>query len=114
MLAAQAIPASDITPAGIMHFGVTLQEASTARDKHERKLAGSLIWQVLADAGRFPEDTPVTMRLATVGGRKTATELVDTSSSVVRVFQVVLRELRRCSRGDRYGPLDPAQPAPCA
>jgi integrase len=78
MLAAQSIPASDITPAGIMHFGMTLQEVSTAHDKHGRKLAGSLVWQVLADAGRFPEGTPVTMRLATVGGRKTVTELVDT------------------------------------
>jgi len=78
MLAVQAIPASDITPAGIMHFGVTLQEVSTAKDKHGRKLAGSLVWQVLADAGRFPDGTPVTMRLATVGGRKTVTELVDT------------------------------------
>ncbi|PUB19813.1 phage integrase family protein, partial [Promicromonospora sp. AC04] len=105
MLTAQAIPASAIMPAGIMHFGVTLQEASTARDKHERKLAGSLIWQVLADAGRFPDDTPVTMRLATVGGRKTVTELVDTYSvrdPVVRQF-LIDYVTHRAALGMDYG-----------
>jgi integrase len=80
MLAYQAIPARDITPPGIMQFGKALQEVSTAQDKHGRKLAGSLVWQVLADTGLFPEGTPVTMRLAAVGGRKTVTELVDTYS----------------------------------
>ncbi|GAA1817614.1 site-specific integrase [Agromyces neolithicus] len=78
MLAVQAIPASDITPAGIMHFGVALREVSTAENKHGRKLAGALIWQVLFDAGKFPEGTPVTMKVATVGGRKSVTEMVDT------------------------------------
>jgi hypothetical protein len=58
MLAAQSIPAYDITPAGIIHFGLTLQDVSTAQNKHERKLAGSLVWQVLADAGRFPRAPP--------------------------------------------------------
>jgi integrase len=78
LLAVQAIPASDITPAGIMQFGLALREVSRAQDKNGRKLAGALIWQVLADAGRFPAGTPVTMRVATVGGRKSVTEMVDT------------------------------------
>ncbi|MFX8790021.1 hypothetical protein ABTM65_19540, partial [Acinetobacter baumannii] len=38
---------------------------------------GALVWQVLFDAGKFPEGTPVTMRIATVGGRKSVAELVD-------------------------------------
>lgn len=78
MLAVQAIPASDITPAGIIHFGVALREVSAAKSKHDRQLAGGLLWQVLSDARQFPEDTPVTMRIALAGGRKTVTELVDT------------------------------------
>ena len=78
MLAVQAIPAGDVTPAGMIHFGLTLQELRADQDKHGRKLAGSLAWQVMADSGRFPPGTPVTMRLALLGGRKTVTELVDT------------------------------------
>ncbi len=77
MLAIQAIPASDITPGGLMHLGLALREVSTARDKNTRKLAGALVWQVLFDAGKFPEGTPVTMRIATVGGRKSVAEMVD-------------------------------------
>ena len=78
MLAVQAIPASDITPAGIIHFGLALRDVSAAQDKHGRQLAGGLLRQVLVDAGRFPEGTPVTMRVAMVGGRKTVIEFVDT------------------------------------
>ena len=77
MLAIQAIPASDITPGGLMHFGLALREVSTARDKNTRKLAGALVWQVLYDAGKFPAGTPVTMRIATVGGRKSVAEMID-------------------------------------
>lgn len=77
MLAVQAIPASDISPSGLMHFGLGLRKVSTAWDKNTRKLAGALVWQVLFDAGKFPEGTPVTMRIATVGGRKSVAELVD-------------------------------------
>ncbi|WP_433862716.1 tyrosine-type recombinase/integrase [Streptomyces sp. L7] len=76
MLAIQAIPASDITPGSLIHFGLALREVSTARDKNTRKLAGALVWQVLVDAGKFPEGTPVTMRIATVGGRKSVAEMV--------------------------------------
>lgn len=40
MLAVQAIPASDITPAGIIHFGLAFRAVSAAKDKHARRLAG--------------------------------------------------------------------------
>lgn len=107
MLAVQAIPASDITPAGIMHFGVALREISTAQDKNGRKLAGALIWQTLFEAGRFPEGTPVTMRVATVGGRKSVTEMVDTYAIVNTAVRQLLIDYvtHRAALGMDYGTL---------
>ncbi|HEY8700282.1 MAG TPA: site-specific integrase, partial [Arthrobacter sp.] len=76
MLACHAIPVADLTPGAIIHFGLELRAVSTAREKFERQI-GPLIWQVLQTMGRFPHGTPVTLRLARQGGRKTVEELVD-------------------------------------
>jgi integrase len=77
-LTSLAIPASDLAPAGLVHFGLAFRDTHTAKDSHERKLAGSLIWEAMHGLGLFPDGTPPTMRVALVGGKKSVAELVDT------------------------------------
>jgi integrase len=77
MLASQAIPVADSSPGAIIHFGISLREVGTAKDRFNRQISGVLLWEVLHAMGHFPTGTPVTLRIALSGGRRNITEMVD-------------------------------------